>query len=138
MGGATVTLWALRYKFFLSVCTIASGLLRTWRPFTGNDRTNQHFINAEAFELQFSDIVERSINPAVEALVAYLEGEYRELAPERVGVKQYPGGEDYYRYLTRLHTTMDVTPEEVQQIGFEMVQDMLHRRCRGFNRAIKD
>ncbi len=83
--------------------------------------------DAEAFELQFSDIVERSINPAIEALVAYLEGEYLELAPEGVGVKQYPGGEDYYRYLTRLHTTMNVTPEEVQQVGFEMVQDMQDR-----------
>ncbi len=80
--------------------------------------------DAEAFDLQFGDIVERGINPALEELVAYLEGDYLDGAPDDVGVSQYPGGEEYYRYLTRLHTTMNVTPEEVQQVGFEMVQDM--------------
>jgi uncharacterized protein (DUF885 family) len=80
--------------------------------------------DALAFELDFNDLVESRINPAIERLVGYLEGEYRAQAPEGVGVKQYQGGAAYYRYLTRLHTTMNVTPEEVQQIGFEMVRDM--------------
>jgi uncharacterized protein (DUF885 family) len=83
--------------------------------------------DAQAFELDFRDIVERRINPAIEDLVAFLEGEYLEQAPEDVGVKQYPGGEDFYRYLTRRHTTMEVTPEEVQQVGFDMVRDMQRR-----------
>lgn len=80
--------------------------------------------DAQAFELDFGDIIERRINPAIEELVAYLEGEYLEQAPEGVGVKQYPNGAAYYRYLTRLTTTMEVTPEEVRQVGFDMVQDM--------------
>lgn len=80
--------------------------------------------DAEAFERDFGDIVEQQINPALGELVAYLEGEYSEQAPEGVGIKQYPNGETYYRYLTRLTTTMEVTPEEVQRVGFEMVRDM--------------
>ena len=79
--------------------------------------------DVEAFALQFGDLVSL-INSTLESFVEYLDGEYRNQAPEGVGVKQYPNGDAYYRYLTRLRTTMDVTPEEVQQIGFEMVQDM--------------
>ena len=79
--------------------------------------------DAEAFVLQFGDLV-ALINNALGSFVGYLEGEYSDQAPEGVGVKQYPDGEAYYRYLVRLHTTMDVTPEEVQQVGFEMVEDM--------------
>lgn len=80
--------------------------------------------DAQAFEIDFGGIISGQINPALEELVAYLEGEYLEQAPDAVGVRQYPDGEAFYRYLTRLHTTMDVTPEEVQQIGFEMVEEM--------------
>ena len=79
--------------------------------------------DVEAFALQFGDLVSL-INTTLESFVEYLDGEYRNQADEGVGVKQYPNGDAYYRYLTRLHTTMDITPEEVQQIGFEMVQDM--------------
>ena len=79
--------------------------------------------DVEAFALQFGDLVSL-INSTLESFIEYLDGEYRNQAPEGVGVKQYPNGDAYYRYLTRLRTTMDVTPEEVQQIGFEMVQDM--------------
>lgn len=79
--------------------------------------------DAEQFVLQFGDLV-ALINDALESFVGYLAGEYSDQAPQGVGVKQYPDGEAYYRYLTRLHTTMEVTPEEVQQIGFEMVRDM--------------
>ena len=76
------------------------------------------------FENEFANIIGSRINPALEDLVAYLEGEYLEQAPEGVGLKQYPGGEEAYRYLVRRHTTMDVTPEEVYQIGLQMVADM--------------
>jgi len=94
-----------------------------WAP-PGDKLTAFPTEDAQAFELDFGDIIERGINPAIEELVAYLEGEYLEQAPEGVGVKQYPNGAAYYRYLTRLTTTMEVTPEEVQQVGFDMVQDM--------------
>ena len=75
--------------------------------------------DAEAFVQQFGEIVDRAINPALESLVAYLEGDYLAQAPDGVGLSQYPGGEEYYRYLVRLHTTMETTPEEVHAIGLE-------------------
>lgn len=82
--------------------------------------------DADVARLQsgIQEIVDRDVNPALERLLAYLEGEYAQAAPEGVGLAQYPGGEDYYRYLVRLHTTLEVTPEEVQEVGREMIADM--------------
>jgi len=80
--------------------------------------------SADEFLEQVAGVVETEINPALERLAAFLEGEYASRAPAGVGLSQYPDGDACYRYLVRLHTTMDVTPDEVQQIGYEMVAEM--------------
>ncbi|MFQ5743175.1 MAG: DUF885 family protein [Acidobacteriota bacterium] len=75
----------------------------------------------EEFHQQVAAIIESEINPALQRLAEYLDGPYRRQASDRVGTWQYPEGKEFYRYLTRLHTTMEVTPEEVHQVGLEMV-----------------
>jgi uncharacterized protein (DUF885 family) len=55
-------------------------------------------------------------------LLAFLRGEYSAHAPETVGELQYPEGKEYYRFLVRRYTTMDVTPEQVHQTGIEEVK----------------
>lgn len=72
-------------------------------------------------------VVRDSINPALDALGDFLAGPYAAQAPAGVGISQYPNGRDYYLYLTRLHTTMDVTPEEVQQAGHELLAEFQAR-----------
>jgi uncharacterized protein (DUF885 family) len=39
-----------------------------------------------------------------------------------VGLGQYPGGKAYYGRLVRFHTTLDVTPEEVHEVGLADVE----------------
>ncbi len=75
----------------------------------------------DAFHKQVEEKVGSAILPALQRLVAFLEGEYRENAPDRVGLWQYPGGREYYRLLVRYHTTMELTPEQVHQTGLEEV-----------------
>ena len=58
--------------------------------------------DVEAFALQFGDLVSL-INSTLESFIEYLDGEYRNQAPEGVGVKQYPNGDAYYRYLSLIH-----------------------------------
>jgi uncharacterized protein (DUF885 family) len=79
------------------------------------------------FRARLSEIVHQQINPALERLLQYLDGDYRARAPEGVGVAQYPDGKEYYRHLTRFHTTLDVTPERVQQTGFRLVSEIQER-----------
>jgi uncharacterized protein (DUF885 family) len=76
---------------------------------------------SEAFRAQVAKIVQEEVNPALERLAAMLEGDYRKAAPESVGMGQYPGGPEAYRFLVRLHTGLDVTPEEVHRRGLEEV-----------------
>jgi uncharacterized protein (DUF885 family) len=77
---------------------------------------------AQAFQGQVLKAVETSVNPALEALAAVLDSpEYRQAAPERVGAGQYPGGPENYRYLVRLHTSLEATPEEIHKKGLDEV-----------------
>ncbi|CAN5333918.1 DUF885 domain-containing protein [soil metagenome] len=43
-------------------------------------------------------------------------------AGDQAGVWSLPDGENYYRYLTRLHTTLPLTPEQVHETGLQEVE----------------
>ena len=76
------------------------------------------------FQGRVAALVTQRINPALQALVQSMSGDYRSRAPDKVGLSQYPNGKKYYEYLVRLHTTLDVTPEEVHRIGLEQVAEL--------------
>ncbi len=76
---------------------------------------------AEAFRADLTSVIDKDVSPPVRALADWLGGDYRAQAPDAVGLGQYPGGPEYYAWLVRLHTTMDVTPAKVHQIGLERV-----------------
>ena len=56
-------------------------------------------------------------------------------APQIVGLSQYPGGRAYYRRLVRFHTTLDVTPEKVHELGMAEVA-RLNAELDGLREAI--
>jgi len=96
-----------------------------------------------AFRAEAERIVTEEINPALDRLAAFLDGEYRAAAPHEVGLSRQPGGGAAYRYLVRVHTTMDVTPEEIHEIGLrnvaELEEQMLAVQARiGFEGSIDD
>jgi len=76
---------------------------------------------AKAFREALWRVLDQEVNPPLRALVDWLGGEYREKAPESVGLGQYPGGPEAYAWLVRWHTTLDVTPEQVHRVGQERV-----------------
>ena len=99
--------------------------------------------DAAAFLTEAERIVDDEINPALERLAAFLDGEYRDAAPPEVGLSRQPGGEAAYRYLVRLHTTMAITPEEIHEIGLrnvaELEEQMLSIQARiGFEGSVDD
>lgn len=74
-----------------------------------------------AFLKSVDAVVGDKVSPAVIRLATAVSGGYRDKAPETVGLQQYPGGLEAYREFVKLHTTMDVTPEQVHAIGRENV-----------------
>lgn len=63
--------------------------------------------------------IEAEVEPAFDRLAGALGPGYAARAPETVGIGQYPGGRGIYGELVRLHTTMDLSPEQVHQLGHE-------------------
>ena len=57
----------------------------------------------------------------------------RNRAPTRIGVGQYPRGDEYYTYMLRHRTTTDLTAAEIHQLGLDHMQ-----RIQGEMRAIVD
>ena len=47
-----------------------------------------------------------------------------DFAPTSVGISQYPGGKEYYAYLVKQFTTMNVTPEEVWEFGKQRMAEI--------------
>ena len=70
-----------------------------------------------AFVAAIEKSVNEGINPALDRLRAFLGGDYAKQAPNTVGLKQYPGGENYYRFLVARSTTLDQRPEDIQRTG---------------------
>jgi uncharacterized protein (DUF885 family) len=65
--------------------------------------------------------VRTEIEPAFDQLLASLDGDYARLAPNTVGLAQYPGGESAYRTLVLRHVTLDLDPERIHALGLEEV-----------------
>ncbi|MCP5054957.1 MAG: DUF885 family protein, partial [bacterium] len=40
----------------------------------------------------------------------------------RVGLWQYPGGKEFYRFLVKLHISLPVTPEDIHRTGLEQIE----------------
>ncbi len=72
----------------------------------------------ESFKAEVADAIDGRILPAFDAFLEVLRsGDYAANAPDAVGLAHYPDGEAYYRYLVRYSTTMEVTPEELHELG---------------------
>lgn len=58
------------------------------------------------------------VEPAYDALLELLDSaDYIANAPDAVGLGTYPGGAEIYERLVALHTTLDLTPQEVHDRG---------------------
>jgi uncharacterized protein (DUF885 family) len=72
---------------------------------------------AATLQRSIDDTIRQAVNPSIQRLVTFIDTTYRAHAPAGVGVSQYAGGADYYRYLIRQHTGLDLTPQQIQDIG---------------------
>ena len=83
------------------------------------------FTDAEKHELQQAakDAITAGILPGYRAFLAFMESEYVPSARGSLGTSALPGGREFYRHRVRRFTTLNLTPEEVHQLG----QSEVHR-----------
>ncbi|MGZ7031311.1 MAG: DUF885 family protein, partial [Thermoanaerobaculia bacterium] len=67
------------------------------------------------------DVIASDVNPALQSLAATIGPDYESAAPAGVGLSQYPGGADAYRFFIRTQTSLDMSPEEIHALGLREV-----------------
>ncbi|WP_072312893.1 DUF885 domain-containing protein [Agrococcus sp. Marseille-P2731] len=84
---------------------------------------------ASLSEASLAQIEERTVaevDAAFAAVLAVLEApDYAARAPERVGLGQFPGGHDAYERTVRIHTTQDLSAQEVHDRGLARMARIL-------------
>jgi len=77
----------------------------------------------EATELQneVKDYIKNVLNPAYQELYDFLVNEYLPQSRDSIGISDVPNGKEWYEYLARYHTTTNLTPDEIHDIGLKEV-----------------
>ena len=85
------------------------------------DRPDWPAESATRFANDLAATVGDEIRPAFERYRAFLVDEIRPraAADEQPGLGSLPGGSDIYRRLVRAHTTLDLEPEAIHEIGLD-------------------
>lgn len=76
---------------------------------------------ADDYLAEVREAVETGIDAQYGRLIAELGDDYLAAAPEQVGLSTVPGGRELYVHRVRMHTTTDLTPEEIHQLGLDQV-----------------
>lgn len=76
----------------------------------------------ERFTNRAKEVVGEVVIPEFQRLHDFLVDEYIPSTTETIGITEIPGGEEYYDYLIRDHTTINITADEVHQTGLEEVE----------------
>lgn len=91
-----------------------------WKPFekmpASIPAAEQQRLRADAREAISARLV-----PAYGKLLAFFRSEYMPGARDTLAAEAMPGGEAWYRQQIREYTTLDMTPEEIHQIGLREV-----------------
>jgi uncharacterized protein (DUF885 family) len=77
------------------------------------------------------------------AFVTFLETEYAPAARKSLAARDLPNGEAYYRAEVARHTTTDLTPDQIHQIGLDEVKRIraameVEMKASGFTGSFKD
>lgn len=84
----------------------------------------KHFSNQEKEGLRsaFKQIIQTKIIPKYKELTLFLEEVYLPAGRDTAGIGALPGGKAVYDYLVRLHTSTDMTADEIHELGKREVQ----------------
>jgi uncharacterized protein (DUF885 family) len=83
-------------------------------------------VDRDAFLLLSKSLVENSVRPAMarlrDLLTSFLDGQVRD--DEHVGLRFVPDGAAKYAKAVRRHTTTELSPEEIHQIGLDRLSEL--------------
>ncbi len=100
-------------------------------------------IEHEVLPSKYEAVILNKLIPAYERLSDFLEKEYLPAATESSGIGQLPNGMETYKYLVRYHTTTDMTPDEIFNLGQQEVERISREMEKvmdevGFNGSLRE
>jgi uncharacterized protein (DUF885 family) len=69
------------------------------------------------------DLFAQDITPAVRQYRSFLRDRYLARARNSAGLAGTPGGADCFRRSVRFYSTLDITPEQVEEVGWSLVRE---------------
>lgn len=73
----------------------------------------------------YRKMIEQQIIPAYARMATFLQEKYIPAARDSIGLTDLPGGKDWYQHQIKVHTTLNLTAEEIHQIGLQEVARIL-------------
>jgi len=85
---------------------------------------DKYFINDEKNEIidNAKELITNKIIPAYQELNTFLKNEYLPKSRDSIGLDGVPNGKEWYEYVARYHTTTNLTPDEIHDIGLNEVK----------------
>jgi uncharacterized protein (DUF885 family) len=75
----------------------------------------------QALRAEGADAIQQSVLPAYRKLLDFIRTEYLPKARTTISARDLPDGDAFYRAQVREYTTLDLSPEEIHQIGLKEV-----------------
>jgi uncharacterized protein (DUF885 family) len=79
----------------------------------------------EQLERAYEKAIGTIIVPGYRRLLSYMRESYLPAARTSAGMSQLPGGADWYAFLVKVHTTTELSPQEIHQVGKREVTRIL-------------
>ena len=92
-----------------------------WAPFEDLPKAVEE-MDRERILTEAEAAITEAVVPAYQGFYDFFVGEYLPNTRETVGASDLPGGRVYYESQVRWFTTLDLTPEEVHEIGLSEVE----------------
>src|SRR2546426_3948117 len=96
--------------------------LGVWKPATA-PHPDWSPAERDRFAKHLGQAIESSLLPTMERYRAFLDKEILPVSrpPEHAGLSELPHGLDCYKRMIQVHTSLDMTPEEIHKLGLEEV-----------------
>jgi uncharacterized protein (DUF885 family) len=106
---------------------------KTIEPFTTADATNPFYkafatmpanisaTDRQALEAEAQQVIQGSIAPAYQKLLTFMRGDYMPKARKTIDAYSLPNGKPFYQDRIREYTTLDLTPQQIHDIGLKEV-----------------
>ncbi|RDX36440.1 DUF885 domain-containing protein [Kangiella sp. HD9-110m-PIT-SAG07] len=91
-----------------------------YRPFNNMPETLSAE-DKEALQKEAAQVIKSTVLPQYQAYLTFFEDEYLPAAKKTIAAYDYPDGKAFYQNQIKHYTTLDLTPDEIHEIGLKEV-----------------